>query len=198
MRFLKAALAGIVAGAVASFVMEQFQQAFPRAVGAAQDALRSEEERAADEARRHWDEQYRSAASEATGETGAESGTSEGRGDDPTTVKVAATVSEGVLDRPLADEEKSVAGEAVHYSFGTLNAVAYSVLVEVFPRARAGFGLPFGVALWLGADELMLWALGLSKRPTAYPAKTHAYALSSHLVYGATAEAVRRLVRALL
>jgi hypothetical protein len=37
--------------------------------------------------------------------------------------------------------------------------------------------------------------LGLSKPPIKYPVSTHVYALASHLVYGLTAELVRRNLR---
>ena len=59
-------------------------------------------------------------------------------------------------------------------------------------------GLPFGAAFWLLADETAVPLLGLSKGPTEYPLSTYAYALASHLVYGLTAEAVRRAVRGAL
>jgi hypothetical protein len=38
-------------------------------------------------------------------------------------------------------------------------------------------------------------ALGLSKSSEEYPLSIHAYALTSHLVYGLTTEVVRRAVR---
>ncbi len=58
--------------------------------------------------------------------------------------------------------------------------------------------MPFGAALWLGADEVAVPLFGLSGPPFAYPASTHASALAAHLVYGATADLVRRAVRAAL
>jgi putative membrane protein len=45
------------------------------------------------------------------------------------------------------------------------------------------------------ADETAVSATGLAKRPSAYPPSTHAYALSSHLVYGFVTETVRRVLR---
>ena len=66
---------------------------------------------------------------------------------------------------------------------------------EMAPKVTAGTGLPFGAVFWLAVDEGAVPLLGLSKGPRAYPLWTHAYALSSHFVYGLTAEIVRRAVR---
>jgi hypothetical protein len=66
---------------------------------------------------------------------------------------------------------------------------------ELAPKVTTGSGLPFGGVFWLVVDEGAVPLLGLSKGPTAYPLSTHAYALSSHFVYGLTAEVVRRAVR---
>jgi uncharacterized membrane protein YagU involved in acid resistance len=56
----------------------------------------------------------------------------------------------------------------------------------------------FGTGLFVAADEVAVPALGLSKSPREYPLSTHLYGLASHLVYGFTAEYVRRGVRRLL
>jgi uncharacterized membrane protein YagU involved in acid resistance len=66
------------------------------------------------------------------------------------------------------------------------------------PSTTAAWGLPFGAAVWLGADEVAVPAFGLSKAPMEYPASTHASALAAHLVYGLTVDVVRRAVRAAL
>ena len=55
--------------------------------------------------------------------------------------------------------------------------------------------VPFGLAVWLLADELAMAALGLSQPPTRQDRVTHTYALVSHCVYGLTTEYTRRLVR---
>lgn len=118
--------------------------------------------------------------------------------DDPATVRVAERVSEAIRDEPLAEPEKAPAGEAVHYAMGIATGALYGAASDVLPFVTGAVGLPFGIAVWLAADELALWRAGLAKKPTEYPASTHAYAFVSHLVYGATTELVRRSVRALL
>ncbi len=117
---------------------------------------------------------------------------------DNATVKTAKAVSENVFDHKLKKSEKEPAGNAVHYVFGTTVGALYGAASEVMPGAAGGYGLPFGTALFIGADEIAVPALGLSEPPTEIPMSTHAYGLSSHLIYGLTAEFVRRAVRRLL
>jgi uncharacterized membrane protein YagU involved in acid resistance len=69
------------------------------------------------------------------------------------------------------------------------------VAAEIAPKVTTGSGLPFGALFWLVVDEGAVPLLRLSEGPTSYPLSTHAYALSSHLVYGLTAEVVRRTIR---
>jgi uncharacterized membrane protein YagU involved in acid resistance len=95
----------------------------------------------------------------------------------------------------LTQSEKRIAGPAVHYILGTGVGGLYGAAAEIAPKVTAGKGLPIGAVFWLVVDEGAVPLLGLSKVPTAYPLSTHAYALSSHFVYGFTAEVVRRAVR---
>ena len=69
---------------------------------------------------------------------------------------------------------------------------------QVIVITGASAGIPFGAAFWLLADEISVPLLGFSKGPTEYPVSTHAYALASHLIYGATAELSRRVIRHVL
>jgi uncharacterized membrane protein YagU involved in acid resistance len=114
------------------------------------------------------------------------------------TVKTAEAISETFFDHELEKSEKEPAGNAVHYGFGTTMGALYGATAEVLPFTSYGFGIPFGTALFLGADEIAVPALGLSDSPTETPLSTHAYGLASHLVYGLTADLVRRGVRNIL
>lgn len=116
------------------------------------------------------------------------SGSGGGNGGEPSTVKAA----ERAAARPMRDEEKGRAGNAVHYGFGTALGATYGVAAEVEPWVTAGFGMPFGGAVAAVADEGLVPALGLSGPPQDSPPSTHAYSLASHLVYGAALEAARR------
>lgn len=157
---MKGLVAGVAGGLLASYLMEQFQDAW----SAASESMRSSKKRG-------------------------------GRKPDPATVKAANLISEKVTGHKLAQDYKSIAGEAVHYGMGASSAAVYGVLAEVAPIVTVGNGAGFGTGVWLLADEMAVPAAGLSKPPREIPLTTHAYALVSHLVYGWITETVRRAVR---
>lgn len=111
---------------------------------------------------------------------------------DDAAVRFANALSEGVFRHSLTEQEKKIAGTASHYGFGVVVAGLYGVAAELLPKVTKGIGLPFGTFIWLAADEGVVPALGLSKAATRYPLRTHAYSLAAHLVFGLTAEAMRR------
>ena len=114
------------------------------------------------------------------------------------TMKTAEALSETFLGRKLTKKEKEKAGTAVHYAFGTLLGGVYGVVAEFSPNAKSVAGLPFGSALVIGADEIALPALKLSRKPDEYPASRRLYGLTSHLVWASTTELVRRLTSSAL
>lgn len=114
---------------------------------------------------------------------------------DDATERLANAIAVKVFDRELTEREKDAAGTAFHYAMGATSGALYGVLAEIAPGATAGGGLPFGVAVWLVADEGLVPAAGLSKSPSEYPLSIHAYSFASHLVFGLTAEVVRRAAR---
>jgi hypothetical protein len=62
------------------------------------------------------------------------------------------------------------------------------------PRAIADTVLPISSGVpWAAADEGVLPAAGLSKKPSEIPLGVHVYALGGYLVYGATLETCRRI-----
>lgn len=118
--------------------------------------------------------------------------------DEPANVKAAEEISKAVFNHRLKKSEKEPAGEAMHYAMGATSGLIYGVAAEIAPMTTVGLGLPFGAAVWLVADDVVVPALGLAKPATQYPLSTHAYAISSHLVYGLTTDLVRQAVRDLL
>ncbi len=158
---VKGAVAGLIGGLIASFVMSEFQSLL--------GALSEEEKKPKKK-----------------------------NEDEPANVKTAEAISENVFDHRLKKSEKEPAGEAVHYAMGAASGLIYGIVSEIAPVTTAGLGLPFGAAVWLVADDVVVPALGLAKPASKYPLSTHAYALSSHLVYGLTTDLVRRGVRSLL
>ena len=178
----KGLAAGLVGGLVASWVMNQFQQMWSRQSegiekGHGAQSLKPKGGHAAvDEIRR--------------------APRANSREQDDATEKIADALGKKILHRKLEKDEKEAAGTAIHYAYGTATGGLYGVAAEFAPVVGAGAGLPFGAVFWLVADELVVPLLGLAADPEEYPPSTHAYALCSHLVYGLTAEAVRRALRA--
>lgn len=115
--------------------------------------------------------------------------------EEPATVKAAQIVSAKIFGHQLAENEKEMAGAAVHYATGGTSGAVFGVAAELAPEVTAAAGIPFGTAVWLVVDEGAVPLLGLSKGPTAYPISSHVYALASHFVFGLTTEVVRRALR---
>jgi putative membrane protein len=173
----KGLVAGLVGGLVASWTMNQFQAVWSKVAEG-------------------FEKPHGAQSMKPSEGQGASQTSEEDKGEqEDATVKAARAVSEGVFGHELKESEKEVAGAAVHYAFGTAVGGLYGAVAELSPEVTAGAGVPFGTAFWLVADETAVPLLGLAKGPTEYPVSTHIYALASHLVYGATAELVRRAVR---
>jgi hypothetical protein len=171
----KGLVAGLIGGLVASWTMNRFQDVWWKlSVNGASTSTPSS------------DTKNRDAEQLASGDDDEQ---------DDTTAKAASVLSEGVFGHRLTKDEKKIAGSAVHYSLGTGVGGLYGAAAEVIPEVTKGAGLAFGAAFWLVVDETAVPLLGLSKGPTRYPLSTHLYALTSHFVYGLTAELVRRSVR---
>ena len=161
-------IAGLVGGLAGSFAMEHFQ----RALGKISPDIGG--------APGGGGQQYRKPQSE------------------PSTYKAADVVACATTGAPLPARYKPAAGSLVHYAFGGTVGAIYGAAAARDRAVARGAGLPFGIAVWVVADELGMPLAGLAKPPTAYPLKDHASAFAAHLVYGATTEAVRRVVLAAL
>ncbi len=182
---LQGAIAGAVAGLIASWAMESFQAAWSTA------STQLERDRVLTRAGAG-----RRGGAKGGPEDPAVTDLPPRYGDGaPATARVASDVAEPVPERELTDEESPIAGEAVHHASGGMNGALYGAVADVFPPIRAANGMLFGAALWLAADEVGLWRAGLAKRPTQFPTSMRAYALASHLAYGLTLETVRRAIR---
>ena len=123
---------------------------------------------------------------------------SQGGEDESATVKAADALSRRFAHHPLAERAKQPAGTAVHYGYAALAGGLYGAAAEALPAVSMARGVPWALGLWLFGDELAVPALHLAKPPAQVPMRTHAEALSAHLVYGLTADTLRRSVRAML
>jgi putative membrane protein len=171
------ALAGAVAGVAGSLAMNQFQRVASRAGGG----------RETDDA---------TGGSPRTGR-GPQPAQAIGDASEDATVRLADTAMSAV-GHPLTEpREKQVAGEFVHLAFGGLSGALYGLACELNPRWRAGGGVPFGLLVWVVADEGVVPALGLSRSPREASPQLLAYGVLSHVVYGATTELLRKQLRSI-
>lgn len=176
----KGLLAGLCAGLTATLVMDQFQAAL------AASKKEIERRRKLADGESPWEIAHEQTADAQKQEA------SEG-----STEVVARKIAEAV-GYTIPKEQRKAAGQAVHYTFGTLMGVGYSVASEYVPAVTAGCGSGFGSALFLGADEVVVPALQLTGPPKKMPLSAHAEYWAAHLVYGTALELTRRLVRRLL
>jgi hypothetical protein len=180
MNIYKGIAAGVAGGLVGSLAMNQFQQVWGK--------LMENEERP------HGAQSLQQGSPDrGIGRELAERGVDEP--DDNAAVRSGNAVSEFVLGHHLTKSEKETAGAVAHYAMGVTSGAIYGAVAEMMPAATVAEGLPFGAAVWLIADEAIVPAAGLSRKPSEYPPSIHAYAFASHLVYGLTTELVRRAIR---
>ncbi len=112
------------------------------------------------------------------------------------TAQVADIIAEKALDQELTLEQAEAAGQIVHYTFGGTMGALYGAAAEIEPNVTMGAGIPYGAAVWLGADEIALPVLKLAEGPTRVPLSLHASALVAHFIYGFCTEMARRALRA--
>lgn len=118
--------------------------------------------------------------------------------DEDATVKVGTAAFRTVAGYTPSRETQQWLGAAAHYAFSAAVGVNYLLASEQAPDLRRGYGTVYGSLVWATADEAVLPAAGLSKKPGEIPLGVHAYALAAHWVYGATLEACRRAAAALM
>jgi hypothetical protein len=176
----KGLLTGIAAGLAATLVMDQFQNL----MAAAQKAAEKHKKLAQGEspwliANEQVQEEMKQQESEGS------------------TEKVARKLAEAAGETIPRDERKT-AGQAVHYTFGTLMGIVYSATAEFYPEVASGGGTAFGTILFLGADEVAVPAFHLSGPPTETPASSHLQHWAAHIVYGGALELSRNILRRLI
>lgn len=172
---LRGMAAGFLAGAAASWVMNEFQAMRPQ--------RRQGDDTARERGAREAPESQERKEQESSGM------------DENATVQTAVAISRNVFHHELSESGKQIAGPAVHYAYGATVGALYGGLAELLPGVSAALGLPFGFAVWLLGDEIAVPALGLARRPTEYPPRVHADALAAHFMYGAATDLFRRVLR---
>ena len=167
----RGAAAGAIAGAVASSAMIVFNHLLGASGFASEDLGRRQQHRRVD-----------AKPNDADGTIS----------DEPASEKLASNIAQAVGGAPLDERDKRIGGAVVHHAFGAAMGAVYGAIAARSPKVAGGAGLPFGAAVWLAGAESGLPIAGLSRSPASYPAARHAASLATHLVFGATLEAVWR------
>jgi putative membrane protein len=172
----KGLVSGLAGGLAATIVMSQFQNGWEKASKALQAEKNGGSRKSKSKSQSNKQEQKEDA-----------------------TMKAADKVA-SLAGHPLSLAEEKKASPFVHYGFGTTMGALYGVMQEVAPKPMRRLnpvlaGVGYGGALFFGADEIAVPALGLAPSPKKTPMSQHLYGLASHLVYGVTGEMVRRTVR---
>ncbi len=177
---LRGLLVGAAAGITATLIMDQFQ----KLSSSSQKAIEKQKKLADGES--PWQIAHEQAQQEQKAAQGEGS-----------TDKVARNLAEAA-GKQIQPDSKKQAGQAVHYSFGTLMGIAYGVSAEFLPEISSGGGTAFGTMLFLVADEIAVPALRLSPPPTETAPTDHLQHWAAHVVYGGSLELTRSLLRRLI
>jgi predicted lipid-binding transport protein (Tim44 family) len=163
--------AGILGGIVATWVLDKYQQGALDATRAAENAVNAEpflSRRQEDRLR----EQQQAHA------------------------EAAERIAQSTFGKGLSRNQRRNAAPIVQYAIGALAGGAYGFVVEILPVVRRGYGTGYSNLLFLGGSQAMLPWLNLGTRQKITPVKNGG--LSAALVYGATLETTRRILRWLL
>jgi hypothetical protein len=176
---LRGVVTGVAAGLAATLIMDQFQKLTAAGQKAAEKQIKLAHGKSPTEIARAQEQKEQQAAPQ------------EG------STEIVARKLAAVTGSRLAEDDKRKAGYAVHYIFGTLMGIVYSVSKELLPNIT-GSGVAFGTLLFLGADEVAVPAFQLSPPPTDSSPTDHLQHWAAHIVYGGSLELVRSLVKRLL
>ncbi len=176
---LRGVVTGMVAGIAATLIMDQFQ----KLTAAGQKATEKQVKLAHGESPEQIAHQQEQKAQQAAQQEGS--------------TEIVARKIANAAGSQLGGDDKKTAGQAVHYTFGTLMGIVYSVSAELLPQVTTGAGTAFGTLLFLGADEVAVPAFQLSPPPTQTAPTDHLQHWAAHVVYGGSLELVRSLVRRL-
>jgi hypothetical protein len=172
---VRGVLAGVAGGLAAAWVMNLFMAGPAKTL---KHAVQTEDE--------NWQDEVEEVASA-------------GKPKEDATMKAAdAIVHAATGGRHLTWEGRAKGGPIVHYAFGALMGGIYGGLAECECGVTTGCGTTFGGALFGGADLIAVPALHLAPPDSGKLSRAQVAPFAAHLVYGATTELVRRLVRKIL
>ncbi|HUA07411.1 MAG TPA: DUF1440 domain-containing protein [Solirubrobacteraceae bacterium] len=92
----------------------------------------------------------------------------------------------------LTDAQRVRAQRVIHYSFGAGLGVAYTAAAKRWTAVSRGAGALAGLAIYAGTHGSVLPALGIQRPPWRLAPAAVAWEATSHLLFGAALEGVRR------
>jgi putative membrane protein len=106
------------------------------------------------------------------------------------TAALTRRVAKTAWGKDLGQDQAKQLGNAVHWGYGIFFGSLYGVLRNRLPAMSTGAGLPFGVALDVFGEGMLLPIFKLSPPATQFPVSTHLRDMTAHYAYTATAECV--------
>jgi len=107
-------------------------------------------------------------------------------------------VSEDMLKRvgidDLSEKETKAATVAAHFAYGAGCGLVYGMTESALPLPQGTRGPLFGLAVWVASYAGWLPTLGTLPPPNRYPQSRTALLIASHLVWGATTEAMHQML----
>jgi hypothetical protein len=94
----------------------------------------------------------------------------------------------------LSRTQRRHAARVIHYAIGAIAGGIYGVAAEILPVVRRGYGTGYSNLLFLGGSNALLPWLPVGARQRFAPMGRDS-GLSAPLVYGATLETTRRVLR---
>ena len=98
------------------------------------------------------------------------------------------SAAEEASGRELSRPAFQAASQVVHYSIGIAPAIAYAIFRDRLPLTGMARGALFGLALFVGQDEILNTVTGLGAKPRRYPWQAHARGIVAHTIYGIATE----------
>jgi uncharacterized membrane protein YagU involved in acid resistance len=115
-----------------------------------------------------------------------------GRPDHMPPAVIAERVAVALRHRGLSTPQRLRVQRVIHYGFGAGLGVAYTAAANRWNGASRGRGALAGLAIYAGTHGSLLPALGIQRPPWRLSPAAVAWESTSHVVFGAALEAVRR------
>lgn len=96
--------------------------------------------------------------------------------------------------KELSENQKIKSLKVIHYTFGALIGIGYSLAAKKNKKVTTGDGVIAGAAIWGLTHGSTLPAMGLQGPVKKMPKSWWVWELGSHLIFGATLETSRRLL----